>query len=141
MFLNIFQSISIDEIQKLFEDSEANKVRTKIEYIFFVEEIKNFRKLSCLKHVLSGIEKVSKSIGKIGENLFPEKPENQKEKSKEKNLDSHNMKKVNSRINHIKSKTGSIEKKVEQNFEEINNKIEKLENMMKEIHNLIKNKN
>ena len=43
MFLNIFQSISIGEVQNLFENSEANEVRTKIEYVLLFEKLKTFQ--------------------------------------------------------------------------------------------------
>ena len=49
MFINIFQSISIGEIKNLYEDSEASEVRTKIEYVFFLEEIRQLNYFPCLK--------------------------------------------------------------------------------------------
>jgi len=56
MFLNIFQSIFIDEIKNLYEESEANELRKKIEFIFLVEEIKNYKFLRCLGVYLEKIE-------------------------------------------------------------------------------------
>jgi len=126
LFLNIFQSISIGEIQQLYEDAEANEIRNKIEYIFLVEAVKNikyfpnciFVRLDCFMRIVNCI------IEKIKIH-FSEKRESNATHSKEKSLDNNLIKDINGKIN-------AIDKKVEQNFDDIKTRMENLQRMFQD---------
>jgi len=143
LFLNIFQSISIGEIQQLYEDAEANEVRKKIEYIFLVEAVKNikyfpnciFVVVACfMRFVNNRIENIRILIKKL--NLFSEKREINTTQSKEKSLDNNLVKDINGKINQLTSKTNAIEKRMEQNSDDINTRMEKMENMLENLQTM-----
>jgi Leucine-rich repeat (LRR) protein len=152
MFLNIFQSISIGEIQKLYEDSEANEIRKKIEYIFLMEEIKS---LPCLKSAVDRVfavvgffmgkvnyltEKISTFLEKILIKDKSEKRESNATHSKEMSFDNNLVKDINGNINQLTSRANLSDQRMEQNFEDINNRMEKMENVMEEMRELIEDK-
>jgi hypothetical protein len=148
MFLNIFQSISIDEIQRLYEESEANEVRKKIEYIFLVEEIKKYKFLKRLRVYFEIIEEYLGrlytylcSITWLGEILQydeSKKSENAPgEKSKEKGFDKYLGDSLGAKMNQLNSKSDSSETKIEQNFEEMKSKIGKQEQSFEDLNSKI----
>jgi Leucine-rich repeat (LRR) protein len=113
MFLNIFQSISIDEIGKLYEESEAKEIITKIEYAFFLRATYTFIGYG---PNLYGYSKNKKN--KTNENR-PNRTESNSYDFLSRNIEKH-----------LTTKTDSIENNMEKNFAEINNRIMRLENMM-----------
>ena len=143
MFLNIFQSISIGEIQQLYEDSEANEIRKKIEYIFLVEAVKNiesfpkwiFVAVACfMRFVNNLIEMIRMFIKYL--NLFAEKRESNATHSKEKSLDNNLVKDINGKINQLTSKTNESDKRMEQNFDYINTRMERIENVLENLQRM-----
>jgi DNA repair exonuclease SbcCD ATPase subunit len=139
MFLNIFQSISIDEMKNLYDESEANEIKNKVEYIFLVEETKEsflFRKFSGL---ISKIEKRLREFYRFlssfkwisGIIMYDEtkQTENLAENSKENGFDKKFLIGLRAKMNELNSKNDSSYKKVERNFEEIKKKIERLEKL------------
>jgi hypothetical protein len=139
MFLNIFQSISIDEMKNLYDESEANEIKNKVEYIFLIEELKEsflFRKLS---GVISKIEEQLMEfylflcsfdwISRIIQYDETKQSDNQGENSKENGFDKKLVSSLRAKLNELNSKNDSSDKKVEQHFEEIKNKIERVEKL------------
>jgi hypothetical protein len=136
LFLNIFQSISIGEIQNLYEESEANEMRKKIEYIFVLEDIKN--SLPCLKPIFSKSDSFMKTIVTCIEELIEKIVKNTRKSKKIKNdeansQDTNLIKIINSKINQFTNNTASSEKQMEQNLKDIKVKIEKIEQNFEDI--------
>jgi Leucine-rich repeat (LRR) protein len=55
LFINIFTGISIDEVQKLIENSRADNASNKIEYIFKIRELFNNSNLICMANLFDSI--------------------------------------------------------------------------------------
>jgi hypothetical protein len=161
MFLNIFQSISIGEVQNLFENSEANEVRTKIEYVLIFEKLKTFQNFPRLNRFFSRVdhyilkfnkflaEKIIKKIKKLIKNqkpnqLIEESKSDSNEKSMEKKIESLNSK-INQLINQsfenrMSEKIEKIESKMEK-IEKIDSKMEKIETILLQEMNRKEDKN
>lgn len=133
MFINIFQSISIGEIKNLYEDSEANEVRTKIEYVFFLEEIRQLNYFPCLKTFsykldrfigcFNNILSKNSAFQKISKENFETNV-----KSKEKSLDKK-LASLSTKISQLSSKTEWSEKKGDNRIEKMEQKIDKIEQL------------
>jgi Leucine-rich repeat (LRR) protein/uncharacterized membrane protein len=142
LFLNIFQSISIGEIQNLYEESEANEMRKKIEYIFVLEEIKKNPRLPFLDTIFRESDSFMKAVVTFIEDLIEKIVKNTRKSKKMKNdeANSHDtnlIKIINSKINQFTNKTASSEKQMEQNFKDIKVKIEKVEQNFEDIRSSV----
>ena len=87
LFINIFTGISIDEIQRLIQHSEAHIQSRKIDYVFKVEKLneryflKNYRKIiklfnehcKCLKSILKKFGNFFTKIKKVLVNIINNK--------------------------------------------------------------------
>jgi hypothetical protein len=146
MFLNIFQSISIGEVQNLFENSEANEVRTKIEYVLLFEKLKTIRNYPHLKRFFTRVdhfilkfnkilaEKIFRIIKKFFNNQKPNKSlEENKSDSNENSLEKK-IESLNSKIKQLINQ--SLENKMSEKMEKQESKMEKIESKMEKIEKI-----
>jgi Leucine-rich repeat (LRR) protein len=138
MFLNIFQSISIGEVQKLFEDSEANEVRTKIEYVLLFEKLKTFKDLPRLKSFFSRVDLLILMFNNVlFEKVFKKLTNNKNSNESHTNVSSE--KSIETKIESLNAKIKQLisQSSDQKMSEKIESKIEKLENKMEKIENIL----
>ena len=122
LFINIFAGISIDEIQKIIENSEAENISYRIEY---VNKIESFRKTIILNKFINLLYYLLQKI--INKHKLEFKNEiNSKKIKKNKIIDGFKSKEerlIHDRLNNITNDLNQIKYLIQNKFDYMDKKI------------------